>query len=103
MNQSIYQKLTNWVVTAVFLVLVVGFSLIDQPSAAAQSQTLTAPEQSTSTQVVSSASPGESVKANVKRLLETKQCAGCNLSGADLEAANLQAANLRAQTCKMQI
>ena len=39
MKKSIFQKLTNWIVAAVFLVLVAGFSLLEQPSAKAQSLT----------------------------------------------------------------
>ncbi len=33
--------------------------------------------------------------AHLKQLLETKQCAGCDLSGAQLAGTNLQGANLK--------
>ncbi|MGH2415952.1 MAG: hypothetical protein ACRDEA_20135, partial [Microcystaceae cyanobacterium] len=51
-------SLTNWLVTAVFVVLAVGFSLLAQPNALAQGETLTAPTPSASTPVIS---PIESV------------------------------------------
>ncbi len=70
MNQSNSKKLTYWIVTTVFLVLVTAFSLLDQPSATAQLQTPSIPTQSTPAPVISpAASPTVSVKANVKRLL----------------------------------
>jgi hypothetical protein len=95
MKKPNLKKLTHWVVAAVFLVLVAGFSLLDQPNATAQSLTPSVPTQSTQTPIISPAAlPTESVTANVRRLLETKECVGCNLIGADLKGANLQAANL---------
>lgn len=87
MKKSNSKKLTNWLVTTVFLVLVVAFSLVDQPNASAQSQTPSLNAQSTP-------APITSVAANVRRLLETNECVGCNLIGAKLKDANLQAANL---------
>jgi hypothetical protein len=47
MNKLYSKKLTSWIVTAVFIVLVAGFSLINQPNALAQSETLPAPTEST--------------------------------------------------------
>ncbi len=87
MNKSNSKKLTNWLVTTVCLVLVVAFSLLDQPTASAQSQTPSVRAQSTP-------APITSVAANVRRLLETNECVGCNLIGAKLKDANLQGANL---------
>ncbi|PSB61942.1 hypothetical protein C7B79_20090, partial [Chroococcidiopsis cubana CCALA 043] len=46
--QLIYKKLTNWFVAAVFLVLVLGFSLLNQPSATALTQKPTVDTPSTS-------------------------------------------------------
>jgi hypothetical protein len=103
MNKPNSKTLTSWILSAVFLVFVIGFSLIDQPNALAQSQTPSLPSESTSASVISpTASPAESVTANVRHLLETKECIGCNLSGAILKDANLQAANLEVLTYKMQ-
>jgi uncharacterized protein YjbI with pentapeptide repeats len=87
MNKSICHKLTNWIVAAAFLVLVAGFSLFDQPSAKAQS--LTPP---TTTQ--STPAPITSVADNVRHLLATNECVGCNLMGATLKDSNLRNANL---------
>ncbi|MBV8883202.1 MAG: pentapeptide repeat-containing protein [Chroococcidiopsidaceae cyanobacterium CP_BM_RX_35] len=142
MNKPTSKKLTFWFVTAVFLAFVMGFSLLDQPTAKAQGfpgvmlinraepfrhgttgkgipapmlpisnpenqdslqvqeeqdQSLTplVPVQSTTAPVISpTASSIESVAVNVRRLLDTKECVGCNLSGANLKTVNLQAANL---------
>ena len=138
MKKSTCKKLTHWLLTAVFLVLVAGFSLLDQPSARAQGffgtvalvrtepsrpalasrriqtppasisepenvedlpsvreQPSPAPTLSPTAPVSSSVTaPVESVAANVRRLLETNQCVGCDLSGAVLKDMNLQAANL---------
>lgn len=87
MKKSISQKLTNWIVAAVFLVLVAGFSLLEQPSAKAQS--LTPP-----TTIESAPAPVTSVVDNVRHLLTTNECIGCNLIGAKLKDTNLQNANL---------
>ncbi|BAZ24490.1 pentapeptide repeat-containing protein [Kalymmatonema gypsitolerans NIES-4073] len=94
MKKPNLKKLTHWVLAAVFLVLVAGFSLLDQPYATAQSLTPSVSTQSTETPIISPALPTESVTANIRRLLETKECVGCNLIGAHLKGANLQAANL---------
>ncbi|KAB8330656.1 pentapeptide repeat-containing protein [Scytonema tolypothrichoides VB-61278] len=88
MNKSNSKKLTNWLLTTVFLVLVVAFSLLNQPNASAQSQTPSI----TTTQ--STPAPITSVAANVRHLLETNECVGCNLIGAKLNDLNLKAANL---------
>ncbi|MBD2387231.1 pentapeptide repeat-containing protein [Cylindrospermum sp. FACHB-282] len=87
MNKPISQKFTNWIVTAVFMALIVGFSLLEQPSAKAQSITPDISAQSTP-------APIKSVAENVRHLLETNECFGCNLIGANLKDRNLQAANL---------
>lgn len=88
MKKSISQRLTNCIVTAVFLILVAGFSLFDQPTAKAQS--LAAP--TTTTQLAPA--PVASVADNVRHLLATNECVGCNLTGALLKDTNLQNANL---------
>ncbi len=87
MNKPNSKTLTSWFVTAVFIVLVAVFSLLEQPSASAQSQTpsITTP---------STPAPITSVATNVRHLLETNECVQCNLIGATLKDANLQAANL---------
>ncbi|MBW4597141.1 MAG: pentapeptide repeat-containing protein [Brasilonema angustatum HA4187-MV1] len=87
MKKSNSKKLTNCLVTTVFLVLVVAFSLLNQPNASAQSQTPSITTQSTP-------APITSVAANVRHLLQTNECVGCNLIGAKLKDTNLQAANL---------
>ena len=46
MNQSNSKKLTRWIVTVVFLVLVAGFSLLDQPAVKAQTLTTSIPTES---------------------------------------------------------
>nr|WP_306422087.1 pentapeptide repeat-containing protein [Nostoc sp. CHAB 5715] len=95
MNKPNPKKLTQWIVTAVFLVLVAAFSLLDQPSVKAQTLTPSIPTASEPAPVISPVtSPIVSVAANVRRLLQTNECAGCNLTGAMLKDANLQAANL---------
>ena len=87
MRKTNLRKFTNWVVTTAFVVLVATLSLLDQPIANAQTQTpsITTPSQP---------SPITSVSANVSRLLNTKECVGCNLIGARLKDANLQGASL---------
>ncbi len=101
MSKPIFKKLTSWIVTAVFVVLVVGFSFFNQPNALAQSETLPAPTESTPVPVVSSAPATppttwfvDPVAANVRRLLTTNECVGCNLIEAQLERINLLGANL---------
>jgi uncharacterized protein YjbI with pentapeptide repeats len=95
MNTSILKKITSWIASGLFLVLLTGFSLLSQPSANAQSQTPFAPVEPTPTPVISPVTvPIQSVSANVRRLLQTNECAGCNLTGAVLKDTNLQAANL---------
>lgn len=110
MNKPNPKNLTQWIVTAVFLVLVVGFSLLDQQAVKAQTLTpsitteselapvispVTSPMESVTSPVISPvALPMQSVAANVRRLLQTNECAGCNLTGAMLKDTNLQAANL---------
>ncbi|MBO3462672.1 pentapeptide repeat-containing protein [Aetokthonos hydrillicola Thurmond2011] len=87
MNKTNLRRLTNWLVTTAFVVLVATFSLLDQPIANAQTQTpsITTPSPSF---------PITSVPANVRRLLDTGECVGCNLIGAHLKDANLQGASL---------
>lgn len=94
MKKPNLKKLARWIVAAVFIVFVAGFSLLDQPNATAQSLTPSVPTESTEAPIISPVVLPTSVSANVKRLLETKECVGCNLSGAHLKGANLQAANL---------
>ena len=81
MNGLTSQTLKFWSLTATFVTLVAGFSLNQIPEAIAQAQT-------------------QAQSSEVQKLLKTKQCPGCNLSGAnlqnaDLDEANLQGANLQ--------
>ncbi|MBW4628061.1 MAG: pentapeptide repeat-containing protein [Brasilonema octagenarum HA4186-MV1] len=102
MNKQNSKTLTSWIVTAVFIVLIAGLSLFNQPSAFAQSETLpVVPTESLPAPVVSPtpATPPttwfvDPVAANVRRLLTTNECVGCNLFEAQLERVNLLGANL---------
>jgi uncharacterized protein YjbI with pentapeptide repeats len=94
-KEKIMNKLTSWILSALFLVFGLGFS---QPSVFAQTEilpeTTVINESGTTSTVYPVALPVESVSANVARLLQTNECIGCNLTGAVLKDANLQAANL---------
>jgi uncharacterized protein YjbI with pentapeptide repeats len=81
------KRIARWFVTTAFLLLVIGFSLLDQPNAKAQTQPPLLDTQFTP-------APINSVTANVRHLLETNECVGCDLSKANLQSVNLQAANL---------
>lgn len=97
MNKIISKKLINWLVTTVFMVLVVAFSLVDQPSASAQLETPSVTTDFTPVQVIpvtTPPAPVTSVASNVRHLLETNECVGCNLRGATLKDVNLTSANL---------
>ncbi|MEJ1930146.1 pentapeptide repeat-containing protein, partial [Nostoc sp. NIES-2111] len=87
MKKLISQTFTNLLLTTVCLVFIVAFSLVNQPSASAQTQT-----PSVTTQPIPA--PITSVADNVRHLLETNECVGCNLIGAVLKDTNLSAANL---------
>jgi uncharacterized protein YjbI with pentapeptide repeats len=87
MKKANLRKLTNWFVAVAFVLVVATFSLLEQPIANAQTATPSITPPSTSY-------PITSVAANVRRLLDTKECVGCNLIGARLKDANLQGASL---------
>lgn len=92
MNLNIF-KFTGKLIASLVLALVVGFSLWLQPNALAQEVTPAIPQP-----VITPLTPGvpvvQSVSYNVQRLLQTKECVGCNLTGALLKDVNLQGANL---------
>ncbi len=119
MNVKFFQKLTNALSTILCLVLVMTFSLFNQPDANALTkfkQTPSFPSKISSPQIpIKSAeptatestsiptsevipypviTPQASVSSNLTRLLQTNECVGCNLAGAALKDTNLQAANL---------
>lgn len=73
MNRTNLKILIHQTTNAIFLTLLVGLAAIDQPKASAQST---------------------AASTELKRLLDTKECVGCNLSGVDLDKANLQGAKL---------
>ena len=87
MKKANLRRLSNWLVATVFVVCVAIFSLLDQPAANAQTETPSVNTPSTPPIITS-------VAANLTRLLNTKECVGCNLIGAKLKDANLQGASL---------
>jgi len=119
MNVKFSQKPTNILSSIFCLVLIVAFSLFNQPNADALPKLrenfsfqngISAPKTST-TSVKSTVNestsiptlepnkfpaitPQESFASNLTRLLQTNECVGCNLAGAGLKDTNLQAANL---------
>ncbi|WP_224089961.1 pentapeptide repeat-containing protein [Nostoc sp. MS1] len=87
MKKLICQTLSKLIFATVCMVMVVAFSLVDQPNVSAQTAT-----PSTTTQTIPA--PITSVAENVRHLLTTNECVGCNLTGAVLKDTNLSAANL---------
>lgn len=75
MNKSTLKILRFWTATTTFVALAAGFSLSQPPGAIAQLQS-------------------QAQSPEVRRLLQTKQCPGCDLSGANLQNADLDEANL---------
>lgn len=93
MNKSNLKQVTFLLSTVMFSVLAAGFS----PNQTRQNIS-EEPTQEVLTPVVQKTveqAPSQGVPNEVSRLLQTKQCAGCNLTGANLKGADLDQANLQ--------